>query len=788
MMSQVWITLDPHRLLQADETGISVNSPADYVSACAQISQAIRAKGSTALHVRIYDAVTGEWLKEWASKYGDVVKIRTYRAYDALKERWGIEIPPLIDTEIIRSGLLDEKVTPREGQSFVSLVLEHFYHPFFAYPTFPEHKLAEFLNQAEKIDWKKNASRPVVARIFRERLEQWLEKEKNQANQEFISDMQSDWQGLRQALGAFKLLRKYPESLGEKILGGNFSLFRRAQLEIEALTFDGLDLNDARIQVEYHLTAVREKIQNPAEFATVLDQMSGHLLEEFNFVEAFLKDHAEWVTLELVRLVERRFSPIRTGIASRLLRLRRLVAVPRPAAPNLDWDASHWLEWIANAYMPYHRWLETQNKDDEELAKFASGFADWYYEQFIDLKNSAPETFSFAALYNERNVILDDNRIALVILLDNLNYGFFPELRRLFNQAGVSLAAEKPTFSLIPTATEIGKAALVAVTGDLTDLSTRDYSKLVTQTWGSMLKSRNQSAGYLANIGELQGLTKCEHKVYFLNYLPVDSILHESSQTYGQDHETRIQDVLNVLVNSIVEFAQRFKIEKKLVVYVTSDHGSTRIAKDVVNVLDKKYIKGISDIQHHRYVSISDEHLAKIPQVVETQCYVIDRKKYKTFQNYLAARQYYRFAETDQDFYVHGGLTPEEVVVPFARFEFTPVEVLEPTLGLRKTEFRYAVKSTLEFEIGNPNAFPLENLTVRLVGYSADEVFIDSLPSKTPTQISFQVVFRREPGADNTRKIVVHIRYESQERSFDFKSNAFTINLKSLQETQDDGF
>lgn len=132
MMSQVWITLDPHRLLQADETGISVNSPADYVSACAQISQAIRAKGSTALHVRIYDAVTGEWLKEWASKYGDVVKIRTYRAYDALKERWGIEIPPLIDTEIIRSGLLDEKVTPREGQSFVSLVLEHFYHPFFA--------------------------------------------------------------------------------------------------------------------------------------------------------------------------------------------------------------------------------------------------------------------------------------------------------------------------------------------------------------------------------------------------------------------------------------------------------------------------------------------------------------------------------------------------------------------------------------------------------------------------------------------------------------------------------
>lgn len=787
-MSQVRITLDPYRLLLADGTGISVNSPADYVSACAQIGQAIRSKASTILEVRIYDTIAGEWLKEWASKYGEVVEIRTYRAYDALKERWGIDIPPLSDSEIIRSGLLDEKVTPYEGQSFESLVLEHFYHPFFAYPAFPEHKLAEFLNQAEKIDWKKNVGRPIVARIFRERLEQWLAKEKSQTNQKLIAEVQKDWQGLRQALGAYKLLRNYPEALGEKTLGVNFALLRRAQLETEALTIDGLDLNDVRIQVEYHLTAVREKIQHPAEFATVLDQMSGHLLEEFNFVEEFLKTHADWVSLELVRLVERRFSPIRTGIASRLLRLRRLVAVPRPLAPQSEWDAPRWLEWIANAYMPYHRWLETQSKYDEELAKYASGFADWYYEQFIGLKNSAPETFSFAALYNERNVILDEHRIALVILLDNLNYGFFPELRRLFNQAGISLTAEKPTFSLIPTATEIGKAALVAVTGDLTDLSTRDYSKLVAETWGAILKPRNQSAGYLANIGELQKLTRCEHKVYFLNYLPVDSILHESSQTYGQDHETRIHDALKVLVNSIVEFSQRFKIEKKLVVYVTSDHGSTRIARQTVNVLDKKYFKGISDIQHHRYVSISDEQLAQIPQVVESQCYVIDRKKYKTFQNYLAARQYYRFAETDQDFYVHGGLTPEEVVVPFARFEFTPVEVLALTLDLRKKEFRYAVKSTVEFEIGNPNAFPLENLTARLAGYSTNEAFIEALPSKKPTVISFQVVFRREPGAGNTRDLVVHIHYESQERSFDFKSNPFTINLKSVQETQDDGF
>jgi hypothetical protein len=348
------------------------------------------------------------------------------------------------------------------------------------------------------------------------------------------------------------------------------------------------------------------------------------------------------------------------------------------------------------------------------------------------------------------------------------------------------LVSERPTFSLIPTATEIGKAAVLAVTGDLTDIQTRDYPTLITNTWEEMLRQRGKSSHYLANIGELQGLTKLDDQVYFLNYLPVDVILHESAKTYGQDHETRIQEVLRVLVSTISEFARRFKIEKQLVVYIISDHGSTSIAKDVVDVLDKKYYKGIADLQHHRYISISDEQFAKIPQMVEAQCYIIDRTKYKTFQNYLAARQYYRFANTDQDFYVHGGLTPEEVVVPFARFEFTPVEIISPTLRLVKNNFRYAVKSTVEFELGNPNAFTLENLSIRLRGIDTDEVFVESLNSKATTRIAFQTVFKREPGSENARDIVVRLRYECQERLLEPEDVKFIITLKGVMEVSDD--
>lgn len=786
-MARILITLDPYRLLVSGSTGITVDSPADYVSACEQIRQVIHDAETTALEVRVYDATAGEWLKDWAGKYGEqLVQTRTYRAYDALKERWGISIPSLSDSEIMHSGLLDEQVTPREGQSFENVVLEHCYHPFFAYLAFPDRHLADFLNQAEKIDWKKNANRPIVARIFRERLEQWKTKENNDARRAILDQLLINWQDLRLSVAAFKLVRNYPQSVGEKILGDQYALFRRAQIDTESLSLDGLELQQVRTEIEYYLASVQDKIQNHEEFGTLLDQLSGHLLEEFNFVERFFQQHAEWVTAELVRRVERCFAPLRAGIASRLARLRRLVAVPRPSAPDPNWEAAQWLEWIANAYMPYHRWLEVQLKYDEELAGYASVFSDWYYQNFVDLKNASPDAFAFSALYNDRAAFLDDDRIALVVILDNFNYTFFPELRRLFNQNNISLVLERPAFSIIPTATEVGKAAIVAVTGDLTDLQTRDYSVLITNTWEGMLKQRGKSSCYLANVGELQGLSKLDHQVYFLNYLAVDVILHGSTLTYGQDHETRIQDTLKVLVSSISEFAQRFKIEKKLVVYVISDHGSTRIAKEVVNVLDKKYFKGISDIQHHRYISISDEQLSKIPQIVESQCYIIDCNKFKTFHNYLAARKYYRFAKTDQDFYVHGGLTPEEVVVPFARFEFTELQVQPPTVRLLKNEFRYAVKSTIELEIGNPNAFPLENITLRLGGVDADEVFVETLNPKGTTKVAFQTTFKRDPGAGKTREIILRTQCESQECTFGTAEMSFTISLKAIMETQDD--
>lgn len=785
--TRILLILDPNRLLSAKPQVKTVESIADYVPACLLIRQTLRAKQKTKLELLVHHKTVGAWLREWLKPYGsDLVQVKAYTACDALEDRWGIQIPLEYEREIVRSGLLDINVTPREGQSFENVVLESFYHDFFAYPSFPSSQFARLLNQVDASRWTTNSKRPLVARIFHQRLDQWSKKETNEARKELINRLSRDISSLRQSFATYKVLRDYPSSFAAKVMGDSLDLFRKANIDPTRLTLEDIDLGSVVTEIEYYLNQQRSAITDPEAFYILLNQMSGYLLVEFNFIDKFLRNKADWLTTDLMRQIERRFAPLRQGLGSRFARLRNLIVVNAPPEPDLTWGPTAWLLWAVNQYMPHHRWLELQRRYDETSANNAAAFADWFYENFVDLKHGSPENFAFSALYRDRQSFVDNNKIALVILLDNFNYVFFSDLKRIFNQHDVSLASEQPVFSLPPSATEVGKASLVAVTGDLTNIHTKDYGKLVSDVWNKILEKNEKSAEYLSSIGELQNLTECKHDLYFLNYLPVDEALHESSMKIGMDHSERVLGLLETLVESIVEFAHRFSIEKQLVVYVISDHGSTRISKDVVNVLDKKFYKYIADLQHHRYVTLSKEQLDAIPQSVQAQCYIIDREKFKTNANYLAARRYYRFVDTDEDFYVHGGLTPEEIIVPFARFIFQPLSVIVPTLRLLNNQFRYSIKSILEFELGNPNDFPLENLGIRLIDIEAEEAFVDTLPAKNNTQIAFQAIFRKELKTGNNRDISVLIQYDCQGRTIDPVQNTFAISLKGMMETHDD--
>ena len=258
---RVLITLDPNKLISTSPNTQSVEEIADYIPACLAVRNALRVKQKTKLELLIHHKIVGVWLREWVKVYdSDLVQIRSYTACEALKESWGIDVPSEYEREIVRSGLIEVNVTPREGQSFENVVLEHFYHDFFAYPKLPASHFSRLLNEAVPSRWVDYNKRPLVSRIFRQRLEQWNKNETNEARKEIINRLARDFSTLRQTFAAYKVLRGYPKELAVKVLGDDYELFHRANIDPERLSLRDVNLDSVVTEIEYFLNQQQANI------------------------------------------------------------------------------------------------------------------------------------------------------------------------------------------------------------------------------------------------------------------------------------------------------------------------------------------------------------------------------------------------------------------------------------------------------------------------------------------------------------------------------------------------
>ena len=780
------ITIDKDRLREAPAEALLVENISDYTMACHALREALHSSNrNPPLELCVRLRAAGNWLSQRAAQWGERVEVRQHTPRAELRERWKTEIPAEVsDAVIYQSRLLEERVSAQPGQSFDDVLLDHFFSREILVPTLPLARLSLLLNDYDESRWKDATKRSLAAQALRRRFAQWENKAPNEAGRTLARRLNDEPGELRRALCHYKILRSYPEEVMQKVVGKTTAnTFRKARLDTDDLRFHADEVADAATQVDIYLKKQSGALTDAESVAALVEQMSGCLPREFYVLEDILGEHPEWLSPDLLHHIERRFAPISAQVGSGLADLNRLLRPAYPIAPSEDWTVHQWLEWTRGSYMPFYAWLEAQNRSDEVVAGYATQFADWFYDHYLALKNGAPQCFTFAALYGERDRIRAEGALSLVLLVDNFNWVYFDELKTLFHQQGLSCESETPLLSSIPTATEVGKAGLVAMNGDQVDHPAEAYPALVQKTWAPFLDGK--TASYLANVGQLQELRELNHDVLFLNFLPIDRALHEDLQQTGRPHAEAVRENLRTLAEATSNFAKQFSIRERLNVYVISDHGSTRIARGVVNVLDKGFYKGLALDKHHRYIALSDEKFGDLPQVAKAQCYLVDRQQFGTHKNYLAARSYYRFSETSDDFYVHGGLTPEEVVVPFARFSFNLIQPAPLSIRLVENSFRLAVKSKVTLEIGNPNEFALTQLEIRLVDTEGEEIFVESLAPKTETSIEFMTTFRKAPGG-NVRPLTVRVRFGCQNQHFAPEDISFEITTKALMEVNDD--
>ena len=703
------LSLDIH----VPDADVILNDLDQYVSGYDRIVSAIHSQKN--LHVVITNNQVGKWLSILQKRYGkETITVEEINFRKQLAKQIGISIPESItDQQIKESSLLDLSIPASTNATFEEYLLEVFFGNFLISDGGLK-RIGDFIANYETDQWNAALKRPFVKDLYLKRLREirsHLNSEKKGGEKVLLNWLEESPQVLIRNLSALKMVIGYPEEIGKRVFGNAFTDLRDIKLDYRKVPILLRGNEKVLDEVRIYLFA-KSKPANSEELNRLIDQMSGLLEIEFTTIYQILQNGQLAIDSVLIEKIRSKFKPIQNipNVSQTLSTLDLLITRPQPIQPQSNWEEEDWIRWAVESYLPYRFWLENSGQLNDEIGELAGTYSDWLSINYGNIKYHS-KRMAWKWLLNLSNQWKQMESPVLVIVVDNLNAKFYPDLLHQFQVQGFYEQQMDFCFSMLPSCTEVSKKCVI--TGHYQPFKESSYKNQVENTWGARLKKKIL---YVGNIGEFRSISKREHDIYFLNYLPLDITLHQDENQTGLSHSQVIRNYLISLSQDVRAFSERIGADRDLNVVIVSDHGSTRIPKGTVNVIQGDYYRKRENDEHHRYISISDEEIKKLPENFKYDCYLLQKDILELETNYLVARRLYRFLPTDESAYIHGGLTPEETLIPAAVYK--PIAVSPKQLFVTITggnRIYVGTKFERLLEVTNLNNYSCENCQLEIL-------------------------------------------------------------------------
>ncbi|MFC1533223.1 hypothetical protein ACFL7M_07660 [Thermodesulfobacteriota bacterium] len=779
----ITLVSDTLGLMPSDAPNVLVLSEIkDYVPGYERILYAI--EDSIDLTVYVRNTTIEHWLKNMASRYPHgKFEFKTMDARSYLEQKWETSIPDDVSNEdIVASGIMEADITPRKGDSFENIILEYFFDHAFTTTFFSAAKIVEIVNSYEKALWEKNFEMNLPYMVYQKRLNEWRRKVKSKDELAIINMVESDIPALKNGLIQYKILRHYKE-IGLNILGKLHNIFSTLKPNLHDLEFEEKEISTVIQQIEYYLNELEEP-DSIESFSTYIRNLSGILILEFDKVESILKKRPDLVTPRTSGELKVIFHPIHNLIGKRLQKIDSLMKPDEPSKPDLSWSFDEMMEWATRNYLPYFVWADKNEQIDDQLLETSDRYAEWLYSNWEELRANSKRI-----VYNILPNYFDDFKSSatknLMIIIDNLGWRYAAFLKDFFQNSGYGLVQMKPYISMLPSSTEISKKCMLAGSPNYNEIDNTHYTAIVEKGWVPFFD--DSTFHYLSNYKKLEQISNVEHQTYVVNYLPIDPALHKKESELGIPHDEHIITLLSYLIASIFEFIEKHNLQNDITIHITSDHGSTKIPETLNNGIDIGDFKklGFQEISY-RYAAAETELFNSLPDNLKEDCFYLKKETFGTNYNYLCARKGNRFSSTDGSHYVHGGLSPEETIVPYLQFRKIIATIKHLTIQLKQTTYRYRLE-TVTFEIANPNEYPVEDITLDIINSNIESkpYTLDWLEAKRKASTSMQMRFKKTQHKDDTNNIRCSVFYTCNGKEHRTEEIRLPITLKSMIELKD---
>lgn len=774
-------TIPPGTLVVQDDPG--------YVRAAQSIRDHARLNRGTKIWVR--KKAHYSWLQIYVESVALQAKFAEKTPRLILADTWQVTIPDwLTDAQVQNQNLLTVRLPDQHPGDFTNTLLLTFLGEDFVKKQIAVVDIPGLLTIALPDNQSLFEKFPVLRRCFEEKCAEWVENSNHPWMEKVSELLQKESQSFWHDLSIWVLLAGYPEQYLEYEL----PLHRKTLVQqlapekLAGLKLYGVAEEEASHQVEVFFNDIDKQVETSEDLEKIIGCCSGRLHIEFDRLMQILQEVATLVKEAHLDSIQQKFSSCPGISTGDLIKLDTFIVPDLPAIlpEGRSWNANQWCNWTVKEYTPYRHWLVENNCVDSGLEETTAAFSDWYVDNYPSIHQSVQTSLVHVlASWADR---IDRDELSLVLVVDCLPLTYYHLLLKALHVAGFYKYDQGVRFAPLPSTTETCKTLLLS--GDWHVAKNPDYGTMVDQRVKASWPDKR--ADYLPNLQTLAStvMPDKESAVYVLNYIPSDDVMHSNPALKGMTYEDELFNCFTKLAEAAHSFCQRSQQKSEdISVYVVTDHGATRILESERKNFDSTAVNELFENSKHRFAVIEKEKAGTIPDNLWDIGYRFEQPFAETNHTYFIPRGHKTAGvKKSVQGYVHGGATPEEIIVPVAVFKVVESKWKEP-LGrfvgvkvnpeLQAAVFHIQRIVTMSIAIQNANPDALRVVRVEVVKPEASEVReFDpcKIDGNSEKQFDIKCYFKKESIKENELLLRFIYQYGEEEREL-------VLSLKSIFKT-----
>lgn len=381
--------------------------------------------------------------------------------------------------------------------------------------------------------------------------------------------------------------------------------------------------------------------------------------------------------------------------------LCRPVFTPVPELDGLSLAEQNekWKNWAIKSFIPFKFYYdELAEVEPDILMKIHEGsttYSDWLFTNYRAILNNTNILTNLDVVTQIRGFLNNPGTKVVWLILDGFPAYYTPALRGILKKFGINKVDLNWSLATLPTITELGIPIMLAGTYD-NSIAQQDLN----DRQGLLHKAlTDKRCHYTTKLNDFKRILEREGDLCCLHTHEIDTLLHKNDSEFDTSRAAQIEEILERRIKMISDIIKE-STDKRIKLVISTDHGATKCLNKGQKIKNIRLEEAVKDRARERCVALQGSLAHE--QIDHEEMYLLETSVSQNRADWAIARGYKYFGKHDSG-YRHGGLSPEETIVPLlfcemsasieAQVQLRYIGIKDLTFGKTEKDFRIKIKN-----------------------------------------------------------------------------------------------